>query len=517
MVKRLPIGIQTFSKLREEDMLYVDKTRYVYELTHSDSSYVFLSRPRRFGKSLLLSTIKSYFEGKKELFEGLAISELEKEWNSYPILYFSLASVKEPTIECLEEHLNVILTEYEREIGIEPSGTQLGVRFNSLIKAMYKHTKQRVVVLIDEYDAPLLNVAHDEERMDEIRNRLNGFYSGLKDMDPFLHFAFITGITKFSQLSIFSTLNNVTNISIVDKYAPICGITKEELTIQMAQGIEKLCKAQNWSHEEVVERLKYNYDGYHFSENCPDIYNPYSLLRSFEFGTIRPYWFDSGTPSVLVRIARKYQVLPSKMDNVVLRAAVFDTPTEKITNIYPLMYQSGYLTIKGYDKETEFYTLGIPNHEVRIGLMESFLGNYLADPQGGDIMMTQFLLAIGKGELNQALEMLQEFFETVPYCNHTKYEGHWQQMLYVIFSICGATADVEVRTPRGRVDMAMNYREKLYLFEIKINGSAKEALQQINIMNYAKRFSQLHLPIVKVGISFDTETRTIKDWVIEEN
>lgn len=514
-MKKLPIGIQTFSKLRKEDMLYVDKTKYVYDLVHGNSWYVFLGRPRRFGKSLFLSTLKSYFEGERELFQGLAIENLETEWKRHPVILISLASVKESTIECLDDNLDAQLAAYEQEYGITPTSRQLGVRFNNLVKAAHDKTGIGVVVLIDEYDGPLLNVVHDDATMDAIRNRLSGFYSGLKDMDPYLRFTFITGITKFSQVSIFSILNNVTNISMVDEYAAICGITQEEIKTQMAEGIEKVAAANLCDREKAIELLKNNYDGYHFSAKSPDIFNPYSLLRCFDFGIIEPYWFDSGTPTSLVRMARKYRALPSQFDDVELRAAVFDTPTEKITNIYPLLYQSGYLTIKDYDPVDKIYTLGIPNHEVRIGLMESLLANYLEDPQGADMVISKFMRTIAKGDLEEALELLQTFFETVPYCSHTNYEGHWQQMLYVVFSLCGALADVEVRTAKGRVDMAMTYRGFLYLFEIKINDTAASALNQINIKNYAKRFALLCLPIVKVGIAFDTATHTIKDWLIQ--
>lgn len=517
--KFYPVGIQTFSEIITKNYLYIDKTEYIYNMTHFGKKYLFLSRPRRFGKSLLVSTLQSYFEGKKELFKGLAIEKLEKEWEEFPVLHFSMASGKHMEKEQLERYLLYILQLNEERFGIESDAIDPNVRLSNLIMTAYKKTGKQVVVLIDEYDAPLLDVAHEDESLMALREIMRNFYSPLKDCDPYLHFVFLTGITKFSQLSIFSELNNITNISMDDEYAGICGITKEELISQMSDGIEELSKKRKQSKEEIVEKLKENYDGYHFSGESPDVFNPFSVLNCFSKGKFGSYWFSSGTPTYLINMMRKFNVLPTNLGKMYAKASAFDAPTENMKAITPLLYQSGYLTIKDYDEMSDLYTLDLPNKEIKVGLFESLLPNYLEGmyAQNGDVAIAQMSVLIRQDNMDGALELLQTFLGTVPYCNVANYEGHYQQMLFIIFSLLtGYVVDVEVHTPNGRVDIVMETDTHLYLIELKLNKNAQTALQQINLKNYAQRFALCGKPIIKVGINFDSTKGNIEDWEIEE-
>ena len=518
-MKLYPIGIQTFERIVKEDNLYIDKTEYVYRMTHTNGRYFFLSRPRRFGKSLLVSTFHSYFSGKKELFKGLAIEKLEKEWTEYPVLHFSMASGKHMEKEQLEEYLDFLLSDEEKKWGVTPSTKGLNTRLSALIKAACEQAGRRVVVLIDEYDAPLLDVAHDEETLPMLRNVMRNFFSPLKDCEPYLHFVFLTGITKFSQLSIFSELNNIVNISMDDEYAGICGITEEELLSQMAPDIEELGRKRRMAKEEVVETLKAHYDGYHFSAYSPDVFNPFSLLNCFAKGKFDSFWFTSGTPTYLIYMMRKFGVLPANLGRMEAKSSAFDAPTENMTAITPLLYQSGYLTIKGYDELSDLYTLDIPNKEIKVGLFESLMPNYLdgMSAQNGGVTVAQMSVLIRKNDMDGALRLLQTFLGTVPYCHVTNLEGHYQQMLFIIFSLLTAyVVDVEVHTPMGRVDLVMLTTTRLYLIELKLGKDAHTALQQINLKNYAQRFALCGKPIVKVGINFDMASRNISDWMIEE-
>ena len=517
-LKQCPVGIQTFSDIIENGYLYIDKTEYVYNLTHGAPKYFFLSRPRRFGKSLLTSTLKSYFEGKKELFKGLAIERLEKEWTQYPVLLFSMASGKHMEKDQLERYLGNMLEREEKKWGITNHKTDANDRLTELIHKAYEQTGQKVVVLIDEYDAPLLDVMHEDENLPVLRNVMRNFYSPLKDCDPYLRFVFLTGITKFSQLSIFSELNNIKNISMDEPYAAICGITKEEMLTQMAGYIERFAQKLGITNEEMQLRLKEKYDGYHFTWPSPDIYNPFSLLNAFNDLKLGNYWFGSGTPTYLIEMLRKYNVIPQNIGGSKVMAESFDAPTERMKSITPLLYQSGYVTIKDYDEYTELYTLDIPNKEIRVGLMKSLLPNYLdRDTDMGLTTVAEMYGAVRTGDMDGALRLLQEFLLTVPYCDNTDYEGHYQQMFYIIFSLFGMYVDVEVHTPRGRVDVVMRTKTTLYVIELKLNKSADAAMRQINLKDYPKRFALCGLPVVKVGISFDSEKHTIDDWIIETN
>ena len=510
-----PIGIQTFSKIREGNYLYIDKTEYVYRMTHSASSYMFLSRPRRFGKSLLTSTLHSYFSGRKDLFHGLAMEKLEKEWTEYPVLHFDMSTAKHADSEQLLQELNLKLYGYEQIYGRLEEEVNPNQRLMGLIKRAYEQTGKKVVVLIDEYDAPLLDVVHERENLDVLRNIMRNFYSPLKACDPYLRYVFLTGITKFSQLSIFSELNNIKNISMDEPYAAICGISEDEIRLQMKDDLGGLAKKLEITPEEALMKLKENYDGYHFTSPSPDIYNPFSLLNAFADGKFGSYWFGSGTPTYLVKMLDKFGVKPSEIGRRQLKSSVFDAPTETMTDAVPLLYQSGYITIKDYNKMLDLYTLDIPNKEVRLGLMESLLPYYVNNKTPEATTMVAYLFYdIQNGDMDAALHRLQEFLSTIPYCDNTRFEGHYQQVFYIIFSLLGYYVDVEVRTPRGRVDIVLRTKTTLYVMELKLDKSAGEAMEQIDLKNYPERFALCGLPVVKVAVSFDSERCTIGGWEI---
>ena len=512
---RYPIGIQTFSKVRENGYLYIDKTEYIYNLVNSDAQYVFLSRPRRFGKSLLVSTLRSYFEGRKELFEGLAIEKFEKEWRKHPVLHFNMADGKHMDANTLPMELDRQLRLWEEKFGRDEQDLTVNGRLATLIRRAYEQTGEKVVVLIDEYDAPLLDVVHEDENLPKLRKIMRNFYAPLKGADPYIRFVFMTGITKFSQLSIFSELNNILNISMLNQYAGICGITEDEMLTQMSEGIDTISEELNLSREETIGRLKKKYDGYHFTSRCPDIYNPFSLLNCFSNKLLDSFWFGSGTPTYLIEMLRKFGMSPielgSKME---ASASEFDAPTENLRSVTPLLYQSGYITIKEYNQEFDLYTLTIPNEEVRTGLMLSLIPNYLERREGTELTINKLVRCLAQDDINGAMTLLQTFFKTVPYCNDIDHEGHWQQMLYVVFSLLGARCDVEVHTSDGRVDLVAALHRKLYLIEIKLDKTADEALEQIDLKAYDKRFALYDLPIEKIGINFSTKERSITDWKV---
>ena len=511
--RRYPIGTQTFSKLRERGYVYVDKTDLIYRLAHI-GTYAFLSRPRRFGKSLLVSTLRAYFEGRKELFEGLAIEALEEEWTQYPVLHFDMSLGKHLDEAALGRYLLYILDDNEQRFGIKGDSEDPNLRLTTLIRTVYQQTGRPVVVLIDEYDAPLLDVVHEEEELPKLRHIMRNFYSPLKACDPYLQFVFLTGITKFSQLSIFSELNNILNISLLPEYAALCGISKEELLTQMAPDIDLLAERIGKTHDETVDALVYNYDGYHFTWPSPDIFNPYSLLNAFATGRIESYWFGSGTPTYLIEMLRKFSVLPTQIGQRHCAAEEFDAPTERMTNITPLLYQSGYITIKGRSPITGRYLLDIPNQEVRLGLTGSLLVNYVEQPGHVRNLVADMYEHLYFGRLEDALRLMQTVLGTLPYCAGTNTEGHYQQLLALMFTLLGHYVDVEVRTTAGRLDMAMRLHDTIYLFEMKLHDTASAALAQIDQKNYAARFALSGLPVVKVGLAFDCQQRTLKEWAI---
>ena len=515
-LKRLPVGIQTFSEIVDRNCLYIDKTEYICKMLEV-SKYIFLSRPRRFGKSLLVSTLQAYFEGRRELFKGLYIDRVEKEWTAYPVLRFDMSTAKHLGVKELELELSNKLSKYEQIYGKGlPDEVNPNQRLQGLIERAHAQTGQKAVVLIDEYDAPLLDVVHRKDELEQLRNVMRNFYSPLKFSDPHLHFLFLTGITKFSQLSIFSELNNLTNISMEGEFAAVCGITVDEVLTQMPGYLDRLAAKQATTREETLAALKRQYDGYHFTWPSPDIFNPFSLILSFAKNRIGSYWFESGTPTFLIEKLREFHVVPSMLSKTTAMSSAFDAPTESMTSIIPLLYQSGYFTIKDHNFRSGLYTLDVPNTEIRIGLMESLLPNYVQiDSYKGVTTVAEMYMALYDDDIDGMLRLLQAYLLTIPYCDNTQYEGHYQQLLYVIFSLLGRYVDVEVHTPTGRIDMVMNTGKTLCLFELKLNGSAEAAMRQIDLKDYASRFALSGLPVVKVGISFDAERKTLGEWKIE--
>ena len=515
-LKRLPVGIQTYSEVIGRDCLYVDKTEYIVKMLKV-SKYIFLSRPRRFGKSLLVSTLQAYFEGRKDLFEGTYIGGVEKDWTEYPVLRFDMSTAKHEGPEELKQEISGKLSDYEKIYGpSDDSKPNLNQRLQGLIERAHAQTGKKVVVLIDEYDAPLLDVVHKKDYLDQLRQIMRNFYSPLKYSDPHLQFVFITGITKFSQLSIFSELNNLKNISMNPEFAAVCGISEEEIRTQMADYVEDYAEAKKMTCDETIEALKRQYDGYHFAWPSPDIFNPFSLLNAFQDRALKSYWFESGTPTFLINKLKEFNVVPSMLKPTMTMASDFDAPTENMSSIMPLLYQSGYFTIKDFNEPSGLYLLDIPNNEIRIGLMASLLPNYVqVDSYKGNTTVGMMYLALLNDDLDEMLRLLQAYLRTIPQCDNTNYEGHYQQLLYVIFSLMGRYVDVEVRTATGRVDMVMNSGKALCLFELKLNKSAEAAMNQINLKDYTARFALTNLPIIKIGINFDTATHTIEDWKIE--
>ena len=515
-IRQYPLGIQTFSEIINKKMLYIDKTAYIYNIAAS-GKYFFLGRPRRFGKSLLVSTMQSYFEGKKQLFRGLAIEKLESEWTEYPVLHFDMSGGKHMDAEQFEQYLGYRLEEEEKKWGIAIHVNGANNRLIELINTAYDKTGKQVVVLVDEYDAPMLDVVHETDCLDKLRNTMRNFYSPLKYCEPKLRFVFLTGITKFSQMSMFSELNNIKNISMDNEYAAICGITEEEMLTQMSDDIDALAQAQGIGREEAISKLKDNYDGYHFSAKSPDMFNPYSLLNCFADNEFNDYWFSSGTPTYLLNMMRKYEVMPTDViTRVEADASEFDAPTENMTTIMPLLYQSGYITIKDYNRAYNYYTLDVPNKEVKVGLTKALIPSYVTrNTLATTNTARRIAQALDKRDMDGALRLLQTFLGNIPYCENTNYEGHYQQLLFVVFSLLtDFLVDVEVHTPNGRVDIVLLTRTDLYLIELKLNKTAQEAMRQIDLKDFRQRFALCGKPVTKVGINFDAEKKTIGNWVI---
>ncbi len=516
-ISKYPVGVQTFEKIREENYLYIDKTKYIVDFRKKGMSYVFLSRPRRFGKSLFASTLQAYFEGRKELFERLAIADYEKEWTKRPVLHFDMSGAKHFNEERLTHYLHLQLTDFEALYGKNEHEKYHNERLEGIVKRAYEQTGKKVVVIIDEYDAPLLDVVHEKENLGALRLIMQNFYSPLKKLDPYLEFTFITGITKFSQLSIFSELNNLENISMLDQYSAICGISKTELTTAMRPDIERLGEALGMTYEECLNELTNYYDGYHFSKNSEDVFNPFSLIKAMNGRDIASYWFGSGTPTFLLKQLDKFNVNLTTLErqDVVLNS--FDLSPEEMTDALPLLYQSGYLTIKKYDPLFKEYTLGIPNKEVRDGLLNSMMPHYVNPRRtDNDAFLLGFCKAVYRNDIEAALEHMRTYMATIPYDleNHT--EKHYQTIFYLMFSFLNIYIRTEVKSAIGRADAVMHMPDTVYVMELKVDKSADEALRQIDEKGYMLPYHAEGKRLVKVGISFDSKQRTISEWKIKE-
>ncbi len=516
-INKYPVGIQTFAEIRNGKYLYVDKTKYLVDFRMKGMKYVFLSRPRRFGKSLFASMLQAYFEGQKNLFEGLAIAGYEKEWSKHPVLHFDMSGAKHFDEERINHYLHLQLANFEASYGKDEQEKYLNERLEGIVKRAYGQTGRKVVVIIDEYDTPLLNVVHEDKNLGALRLVMQNFYSPLKKLDPYLEFVFITGITKFSQLSIFSELNNLENISMLDQYSAICGISKTELTTAMRPDIERLGTALGMTYEECLQELTYYYDGYHFSEQSEDVFNPFSLIKAMNGQKIDSYWFGSGTPTFLLKQLDKFNVNLATLEsqNVVLNS--FDVSPEEMTDALPLLYQSGYLTIKHYEPAFKEYTLGIPNKEVRDGLLNSMMPHYVNPRRtDNDAFLLGFCKAVYRNDIEAALEHMRTYMAAIPYDleNHT--EKHFQTIFYLMFSFLNIYIRTEVKSAIGRADAVMHMPDTIYVIELKVDKSADEALRQIDEKGYMLPYQAEKKRLVKVGISFDSKLRTISDWKIKE-
>lgn len=514
IARRYPIGIQNFEQLRNLNCVYVDKTDLVYNLAHSNTVY-FLSRPRRFGKSLLVSTLEAYFSGKKELFKGLAMERLEKEWYVYPVLHMDFSISKYMNADMLRSVINNRLVEWEKVYGREESENTFSLRLKGIIQRAYEQTGMQVVILIDEYDSPMLDSNNDMELQAEIRGIMRDFFSPLKALGQYLRFLFLTGISKFSQMSIFSELNNLQNISLRDEYSAICGITEKELRSELKTDIEIIAQANEETYEEACAHLKLQYDGYHFSKRCEDIYNPFSLFNAFASKNYENFWFSTGTPTFLIELLKQSQFDIRELDNTTATAEQFDAPTNAITDPIPVLYQSGYLTIKGYDPDFELYTLAYPNKEVRKGFIESLMPAYVHLPaRENTYYVVSFIKDLRVGNIDSCLERMRSFFASIPNQLNNKEEKHYQTIFYLLFRLMGQYVDVEVNTAIGRADAVVKMQNAIYVFEFKVDDTPDDALAQINSKGYSISYQADHRAVVNIGVNFDSATRTIGDWKI---
>ena len=515
--RKLPIGIQTFEKLRNEGYLYVDKTGMVWNLVSTGVAY-FLSRPRRFGKSLLLSTFEAYFEGRKDLFKGLAIEQLEEKWEKHPVLHLDLNARKYERPEDLIAMLNQYLEKWEAKFGNEKKDRAPEERFEYIIQRAYEQTGKGVVVLVDEYDKPLLQCLHNEELLEAYRTTLKAFYGVLKSADKYLRFAFLTGVTKFSQVSVFSDLNQLNDISLDYDSGTLCGITHEELVGTFSPEIEMLAKANGLSKEEAIVEMTRQYDGYHFHPYADGVYNPFSVLNAFYKREFGDYWFQTGTPTFLVKsLLRSDYDLRTLIDGVETPAINFSEYRADTNNPIPLIYQSGYLTIKGYDKEFKIYNLGFPNDEVRYGFLNFLIPYYtpVTDDKKG-FYIGRFVQDLRNGEVDAFMQRFEAFFADFPYELNDKTERHYQVVVYLIFKLMGQFTQVEVRSAKGRADAIVQTPKYIYLFEFKLNGTAEDALQQINDKGYAAPFQTDGRQVVKVGVEFSAEARNVSRWLVDD-
>lgn len=516
MDRRYPIGIQTFETVRKEGYCYVDKTALVHQLVQN-GKYYFLSRPRRFGKSLLISTLEAYFQGKKELFDGLALEHLEQEWTEYPVLHLDLNARNYVDTESLPAILNQHLEAWEALYGNEKKDRAPEERFAYLIEKISRSTGKGVVVLVDEYDKPLLQALGNEPLLTAYRQQLKAFYGVLKSKDAYLRFALLTGVTKFSKVSVFSDLNNLQDISMSPRFATLCGITEQELYDVFEEDIRLLGEHNGMSEEETRKALKDSYDGYHFTANCPDLYNPFSLLNAFSSKELGSYWFETGTPTFLIQLLKQGHYNLYNLYHEQVSKDMLGDIDNVGGNPLPMLYQSGYLTLKGYDREFGTYTLGFPNREVAEGFNRHLLLGYAKVPSGNPTFQIQnFVLEVRRGDTDAFLQRLQSFFADTPYELARDLELHYQNVLFIVFKLLGFYVQVEYHTSRGRIDLVLKTADYIYVMEFKLEGTAEEALQQIEDKHYALPFATDQRRVYKVGVNFSKDKRNIEKWLVKE-
>lgn len=518
-IPKYPVGIQSFVEIRKGGYVYVDKTQYVYDLI-SSGKYYFLSRPRRFGKSLLLSTLEAYYLGQRDLFKGLALYDLTDDWEPHPVLRVDFNTGEFRSRGQLEEMLASILLVWENELGIdaEKDGvSQVALRFKAVIEKAYRLTGKKVVILIDEYDKPLFSALHDVDLYDALLSLLKSFYSTLKTMDECIEFAMLTGVGRFGKLSVFSDLNNLRDISFVEQFSSICGITDQELVTYFDAGINRLALVTDSTPEEVREELKRRYDGYHFTPRCPDIYNPFSLLSTFADEAYDDYWFATGTPTYLVGLIRRLNrpvasLIPAKIQASSLKTASVDSK-----RIIPSLYQAGYLTIKGYHPEDKIFILDYPNQEVEEGLLHSLLLTYAPDADSDNgFGVSDFADAVRNGEPDVLMEKMQSLFASIGYSEKEEKEAHFQNIMQILLMLLGFYAGVEHRTSDGRIDLNLSTSRFVYLIELKVDKTAQDALDQIKEKQYWLPYAQSGKRVFLIGANFSKHSGRLTDWIVEE-
>lgn len=518
---KYPVGIQTFEKIIQGEFVYVDKTDLVYSLVKEGQIY-FLSRPRRFGKSLLLSTLCAYFEGKKELFAGLKIDALEHDWHVHRVFHIDFNGTNFTEPDALHMKIEGYLHDWEKEYGITPDiDFSLGSRFNRILQAAAEQTGRGAVVLVDEYDKPLLDVLEgNPELLEQNREILKAFYSVFKLADASLRFVFLTGVTKFSQVSVFSGFNQPKDISMFEKYEALCGITEEELHTQFAESIKEMAAVNDCSEEEIRQRLKRHYDGYHFSENLTDIYNPFSVLNALDSRRIRDFWFTSGTPSYLIRLMNHFHEGIDELTNKYYLPDEFINYKADIEYPLPMIYQSGYLTIKDFDRDSNLFLLDFPNNEVKSGFLAMVATNYLQCKMPLESWIVKAVFALKRGQLEEFRKMLTSFLASIPYTmrrkeNEPERERYFHYTFYLLLRLMSVyTVLTENEQSEGRVDCIVETPQYVYVFEFKLDGTAAEALQQINDKGYARPYEASERKVYKVGVNFSSKTGTIDEWEV---
>ena len=518
---KYPVDTDQFQIIREQGLLYVDKTDLMFDLANR-YRYVFLARPRRFGKSLLCNTFKAYFQGQKELFNGLKVMEMEKEWKKHPVLHFTLSGLKNVTVPLAQSKLENLISDYEKIYGRDPEQKTPGARFRGLIHRAKEQTGENVVVILDEYDAAIMRLMYEPERLADMRSMLREFYQVLKDEGAYLRFVFITGVTKFSQLSIFSELNNLNQISLDNRYSGICGITQEELDTVLRPCIEDYAQNLHISVDDAYALLKKNYDGYHFSPKGQDVYAPFSLLRALDKNDTNHYWFESGISTALLEHLKRYPITRAlDYDGVEVCENEFSIPCESADTPMPLLYQSGYLTIASYDPLLKLYVLKIPNNEVRKGLIDCLmpiiLKRTVADNNG---LVTAMAKAIFSRDLGKALTALRSYIAKIPYdiitkdeweCNESR-EAFYKLLIYMAFSMLNSIVDTEVKSVLGRADVVIQTNADIFVLELKVDDTAENALQQINSKGYTIPYEADGRKLTKCGICISSSARNITHW-----
>jgi hypothetical protein len=512
--QKYPIGIQSFEKIRKENFAYVDKTALVYRLAN-EGNYYFLNRPRRFGKSLLISTFEAYFLGQRELFEGLAIEKLEQKWTVFPVLHLDLNNQKYDTPESLLQILDVNVSYWEDRYGRNEKEATLSLRFAGVIRRAFEQSGQRVVILVDEYDKPLLQAIGNEALQAEYRATLKAFYSVLKTQDRYIRFGFLTGVTKFGKASVFSDLNNLFDLSMDDRYQTLCGMTEEEIHANFDDTLHRLAEHNRLSYEEACRKLRLRYDGYHFVENGVGIYNPFSLLGTLATLKFGSYWFETGTPSYLVELLKQDRYLLPKLTEEQVSADFLNSIDSVSKNPIPVIYQSGYLTIKGYDDEFEIYRLGFPNQEVEEGFTRYLVPFYTNIHQGESVFsIQQFIQDIRNGQPERFMQRMATMLSDTDYRIVGDAELYFQNAFYLISKMLGFYTEVERTTSDGRIDMIIKTRDYIYIMEFKLDGTPQEALRQIEDKGYAKPFGMDTRKICRIGVNFSLQKRCIDGWEI---